>query len=193
MTGATRRRGADLEAAIFAAALDQLGAAGYRRLTMEGVATAARTGKAALYRRWNSKDELLRDALLRELPPPVEPPATGTVRGDVRALLVAFRDTIASCHGAPWQALKEEDAGAVLIRELVKERLVEPIRRYLGEALRAGVERGEVRPRAATRELAELGPAMITYRYMTRREVTPDETIDYIVDEIVLRAVSPPP
>ncbi|MFC0040265.1 TetR/AcrR family transcriptional regulator [Actinomadura rayongensis] len=193
MTGATRRRGADLEAAIFAAALGQLGEVGYRRMTMEGVAFEAGTGKAALYRRWKSKDELLRDALLSELPPPIEPPATGSVREDVRRLLRDFRDTIGSCHGAPVRALQADDEGAVLVRELTRNRTVRPVRHHIHDALKAGVERGEVRPAAATQEVANLGPALILYRFVTEGDFMPDETIDYIVDEIVLRAVTPPP
>ncbi|TDD64977.1 TetR family transcriptional regulator, partial [Actinomadura rubrisoli] len=68
MSTGTRRRGGDLEAAIYEAVFAQLEAVGYRRLTMEGVAAAARTGKAALYRRWPSKDELVTDALKHVLP-----------------------------------------------------------------------------------------------------------------------------
>ncbi|MEV7028182.1 TetR family transcriptional regulator, partial [Kitasatospora sp. NPDC093558] len=57
-----RRRGEVLESAIFGATLQQLVTDGYARLTMEGVAAAAQTGKAALYRRWSSKEELVKDA-----------------------------------------------------------------------------------------------------------------------------------
>jgi len=50
--GTTRRRGAELEAALLDAAWDELQAVGYAGLTMEAVADRAGTSRAVLYRRW---------------------------------------------------------------------------------------------------------------------------------------------
>jgi hypothetical protein len=63
-----RRRGAVLERAILEAALEQLSTVGWNGLTMEGVAAGAQTGKAAVYRRWPSKEDLVADALQAGLP-----------------------------------------------------------------------------------------------------------------------------
>lgn len=63
-----RRRGAALERAILDAALEQLSTVGWNGLTMEGVAAGAQTGKAAVYRRWPSKEDLVADALRAGLP-----------------------------------------------------------------------------------------------------------------------------
>ncbi len=79
----TRRRGEALERAIFAAVIDQLAAVGYAGLTMDGVAAAASTGKAALYRRWPSKAELVADALGHALPAPEDAPDRGNIREDL--------------------------------------------------------------------------------------------------------------
>ena len=65
----TRRRGKQLEDALYDATLAELAAVGYGGLTMEGIAARARTGKAALYRRWSSKHDLVQAALLYALPP----------------------------------------------------------------------------------------------------------------------------
>ncbi|MGQ4357068.1 helix-turn-helix domain-containing protein, partial [Streptomyces drozdowiczii] len=54
-----RRRGSVLERAILEAALEALSTVGWNGLTMEGVAAGAQTGKAAIYRRWSSKEELV--------------------------------------------------------------------------------------------------------------------------------------
>ena len=43
----TRRRGKELEDALYDATLAELAAVGYGGLTMEGIAARARTGKAA--------------------------------------------------------------------------------------------------------------------------------------------------
>ena len=74
-----RRRGAVLERAILDAALEQLSTVGWNGLTMEGVAAGAQTGKAAVYRRWPSKEDLVADALQAGLPRIEEAPDLGSV------------------------------------------------------------------------------------------------------------------
>src|ERR671923_1401817 len=83
----TRRRGETLERAIFDAVLDELQRVGYVGLTMEGVAARAHTGKAALYRRWPRKEDLVVDAIEHALPSPTELPDHGDVRDDLLDLL----------------------------------------------------------------------------------------------------------
>src|SRR5438477_13141160 len=87
LAGPTRRRGVDLETAILDATLDLLATSGVGSLTMEGVAAAAHTGKASVYRRWPSKEDLLVDAMRHGLPPLDEGPDTGSLREDLLALL----------------------------------------------------------------------------------------------------------
>lgn len=86
-----RRRGAELEAALLEAAWDELVEDGFASLTMESVAARAHTGVAVLYRRWANKAELVLAALEHfHETHPVEPPDTGTLRGDLLGLLTAF-------------------------------------------------------------------------------------------------------
>ena len=83
-----RRRGEELEAALLGAAWDELAEAGFAKLTMESVAARARTGVAVLYRRWPNKDELVLAAIANHgSMNPVEIPDTGSLRGDMLALL----------------------------------------------------------------------------------------------------------
>ncbi|MDT4905972.1 MAG: hypothetical protein QOH52_3988, partial [Pseudonocardiales bacterium] len=63
-----RRRGAALEDAIREAAYAELTEVGYTAFSVEAVAARARTGKASIYRRWPTKQELVLDALLVTLP-----------------------------------------------------------------------------------------------------------------------------
>jgi len=84
----TRRRGAELEATILDAAWAELQDVGYARLTMEGVAARARTGKQVLYRRWPNRARLVTAAMRHRFGPLlVETPDTGTLRGDVLSVL----------------------------------------------------------------------------------------------------------
>src|ERR1700730_8016991 len=71
--GRSRRRGEVLERALYEATLAEMAEVGYGRLTMEGIAARAHTGKAALYRRWASKHDLVHAALVFAVPPVPEP------------------------------------------------------------------------------------------------------------------------
>ena len=79
----TRRRGAELEVALLAAARDELTDVGYAALTMEGVAARAKTSRAVLCRRWPNSPELIVAALRHHtVLAPLEVPNTGTLRED---------------------------------------------------------------------------------------------------------------
>lgn len=64
---------------------------GYAALSLEAVAKRAGVGKAALYRRWPSKLAMVADRLC-EVGVEITPlPQTGSLHGDVQALLLGFR------------------------------------------------------------------------------------------------------
>jgi AcrR family transcriptional regulator len=87
----SRRRGPQLESALLNAAWEELVEGGFANLTMESVAARAQTGVAVLYRRWGNKHELVLAAIAHYgQARPVETPDTGSLRGDLLALLTAF-------------------------------------------------------------------------------------------------------
>lgn len=79
-------------AAIAAAALAELVDQGFARVSMEAVARRARVGKSAIYRRWSTKTAMVVDVLVGLSIPQEDPLDTGSLRGDVRALLGASRE-----------------------------------------------------------------------------------------------------
>jgi AcrR family transcriptional regulator len=83
-----------LDAAILDATLAGVAEVGYDRLSMDDVASRAGVGKAAIYRRWPSKAVVVADAIAhwRRRLGPVEPPNTGSLRGDIDALVAATPD-----------------------------------------------------------------------------------------------------
>ena len=86
-----RRRGPQLESALLDAAWNELVEVGFAGLTMESVAARAKTGIAVLYRRWANKDQLVFAAIERYgQAHPVEIPDTGSLRGDLLALLTGM-------------------------------------------------------------------------------------------------------
>jgi AcrR family transcriptional regulator len=187
----TRRRGEALERAIYDAVLDQLQRVGLSGMTMEGVAACARTGKAALYRRWPRKEDLVVDALDRALPSASELPDHGDVREDLLDLLRRMAALLNSPTGCALQALSAEvDKGNPLAR-LVKERVLAPRKELLVTVLRRGVERGQVRPGAVNQLCAEVGPAMVAQRLMTEGGPIPDAFVVSVVDDVVMPMVRP--
>lgn len=83
-----------LDAAILDATLAGVAELGYDRLSMDDVASRAGVGKAAIYRRWPSKPVVVADAIAhwRRRLGPIEPPNTGSLRGDIEALVAAVPD-----------------------------------------------------------------------------------------------------
>ncbi len=92
-----RRRGQQLESALLDAAWDELVEVGFANLTMESVAARAQTGIAVLYRRWANKHELVLAAIAHYgSAHPIEIADTGTLRGDLLALVTAFSEARAT-------------------------------------------------------------------------------------------------
>jgi len=91
-----RRHGKELESALLAAGWEELIEAGYARLTMESIASRARTSEAVLYRRWPNKDQLVLAAIEHHRNAnPVEVPDTGALRSDLLAQLTAISEALA--------------------------------------------------------------------------------------------------
>ncbi|MQS16898.1 TetR/AcrR family transcriptional regulator [Streptomyces kaniharaensis] len=186
-----RRRGEALESAIFEAALRQLITDGYARLTMEGVAAAAQTGKAALYRRWSSKEELVKDALRACLPPARPAPDTGSLRGDLIEVVTRLRTAMFSEPGAAVRAIMGEldHQRAHAFLEIVAARVVEPTTRLIAEVLSRGAARGEVRPGAVTPLVTDVVPALMLYRIKMCGGTSAQLDPEAIVDEVLLPLV----
>ena len=85
-----RKRDETRDGDILDATVEILAEYGYDRMTMDMVAARAKAGKATVYRRWPSKAHMIVDAIARvsrrELDVD-ELPDTGTVRGDLTALI----------------------------------------------------------------------------------------------------------
>ncbi|MFD5235528.1 TetR/AcrR family transcriptional regulator [Streptomyces tendae] len=185
----SRRRGKDLERAIYSAVISQLEDVGYARLTMDRVAVDARTGKAALYRRWPSKAELVVDTLDYALPAPEDAPDTGSVRDDLVEHMRQKAEVLNSSVGRAVQSLLAEiDRDRPLVR-LVQERVFQPRENVFQLILERGVERGEVRSGRLSPLVAELGPAMLVQRFLSDSAPVPDDYLVSVVDELIMPIV----
>src|ERR1700712_4449414 len=75
--------------AITAAVVDVLARLGYSGFTMDEVALAAGVGKAAIYRRWASKIDMLASYTEGSIEGTLDVSDTGSLRGDLMALLTS--------------------------------------------------------------------------------------------------------
>lgn len=193
-----RRRGLRLEEEIREAVFAELADVGYSRLTMQGVARRAGTGKAPLYRRWANKDELIL-AVLAHRPPGLddEPVDTGELRCDLIALLTQMSTAMAQPVGRALFALIVELIGErprnpALVKQVI-DTVQEPRLDAIMTALRRAARRGEIRPGAATELLARVGPALIIHQQLhDGRLPTPAEIAD-IVDTVIIPALGAAP
>jgi AcrR family transcriptional regulator len=175
----TRRRGAVLEDAILDAAWDELAAVGHAQVTMAGTAARAGTNKAALYRRWPNRTELLAAAIDRRVVPLGASPAdTGSLRGDVIAVLQAVNRR---SHAA--QAVPDPDGEltAYLRRRATAEGFEQ-----MNLVLCRARQRREVGPGRVSAQVARLPVNVLHSELCLSTAPIPDQAITEIVDELFM-------
>ncbi len=183
-----RPRSARAHASILRAALELLAEVGYRGLSMEAVAARAGVGKATIYRRWRSKDELLKEAIA-SLNADFEYVDTGSLQSDLEALIAL---------GAPGAMQVMPQLLGELMRqpelhELFRANLIEPRRAIARQALEAAQRRGEL-ARGVDLELVVdmlIGP--LFYRALRQRALAPaavQATAEQVL-ELLLRGIAP--
>ncbi|MFE9992689.1 TetR/AcrR family transcriptional regulator [Streptomyces sp. NPDC005381] len=183
-----RRRGAVLERAILEAALEQLGTVGWNGLTMEGVAARAQTGKAAVYRRWPSKEDLVADALQAGLPNLTEAPDLGSVREDLLELCRRVREAMFSQPGFALRSVLHECdvTQAERFNRVILGGVVEPTMRLLRAVIHRGIARGEVRADADNPYVFDVIPAMMMYRSKVCASEWSDQDLQGMIDQLMV-------
>jgi AcrR family transcriptional regulator len=186
-----RRRGEELEAALLEAAWEELAEVGFAKLTMESVAARAKTGVAVLYRRWPNKDDLVIAAIRHYgTTRPVDIPDTGSLRGDMFALIGSVNDA----RGSFIVIVPATFAGLLSNSKLtpgeVRDRILGDRPIWSHEIFRRAHERGEL-------DLDTVPPAILTMPFdlmrhdmlMTLKPMGPDR-ITEIVDDLFLPLVA---
>jgi AcrR family transcriptional regulator len=188
---ATRRRGRELEDALLAAAWAQLVAGGYGSFTIEAVAARAVTSKPVIYRRWPNRQALVTAAVQHFFALGSQPvPDTGTLRGDVIALLTQANESrmaMAAVLSVQLSAYYQETGTTPAD---LREQLLAEHPAAMDTFVARAVDRGEVTAAPLTPRMISLPFDLVRHEVLMTFKPVAAETILEIVDDIFLPLVS---
>ena len=87
------------------------------------------------------------------------------------------------------RAIKCEAAADPELARAIDERFQAPRRQAILDLLQRGVERGEVRPEAVCRLVADVMPAVLTHRLILQREPVTEQDLTEIMDQVIIPLV----
>ncbi|MFB7631172.1 TetR/AcrR family transcriptional regulator [Streptomyces sp. NPDC056149] len=174
------------------ATLEELSETGYAALTMERVATRARTGKAALYRRWSNRAELVVDACALAGFSQIEMPNTGALREDVIALMRQIAAKMTSPLGGILRGLLAEMTRDPEFAALIRKRLHTAGPASLRNILERAVERGEIEAWILDSRRATVATDLLRNEFLIFGTPVTDDAITDIVDNVYLPLVRRP-
>jgi len=188
----TRRHGEVLVDAILQAAWDELSEVGYAHLTMGGVASRARTNKAAMYRRWSNKAKLVVAAVHKYVLSPTNGvPDTGDLSNDVFILLRRIAKPMQTIGAETIHGLMV-DLGKDLISsmpQIMHQGPESKLTKAMMMILKNAELRGEVNLGKISSRIISLPLDLLRYEILTTHEPTSDKTINEIIEDIFIPLV----
>jgi AcrR family transcriptional regulator len=181
-----RPRDASRDDALREAALAVLADVGYRALTMDAVAARAKAGKATIYRRWDSKLDLVIDACNQLVRRSIPAPDTGSLASDLRQFLLAFARFLSGPAGRAAQTLVGELAHEPELAEAFRGGFLRSQRDVLRGVLDHAATRGELAEDAPKSMAVELAGAALTYRLMLTGDPLDAPFVDRLVDQVLV-------
>jgi AcrR family transcriptional regulator len=185
-------RSARVREAVLDATIEAIVAGGYAGLTIDDVARRAGVHKTTLYRRWATREAMVLDALLARSATHVAVPDTGTLRGDLVALLRAVAANITSREGrALVMALLLETRGVPGL-DALRQEFWSTRFELVAAVVERAIERGELEGTVDAALLVELAIAPLYLRVLVTGEEIDDAFVVAVADHVMTGAGAPP-
>src|SRR5580692_8585188 len=178
---------------VLTATLDLLTEAGLGGLTIDDVSKRSGVAKTTIYRHWPNRNALIVDACLRMTDGDDEPPDTGSLEGDVRAILTNLAELLVT---ARWSSILPSIVDAAERDPEIAE-VHSRLQRWHAAPLRAVLERaalrGEIPPEADLSAIAAALRGPLYFRRWFTREPINDSFVDLIVGSVLACLRRDPP
>jgi AcrR family transcriptional regulator len=184
-----RPRDPSRDSVIRAAILRLLADVGYGALTMDAVASEAGVGKATIYRRWRTKQDLVVDTISDLNRAEATPPDTGSLEGDLRLMLRSLVSVITGPTGAATLSLLSTVPRQPALAEAFRDGPLAVWRHAFEQIWARAEQRGEVRPGIAGSVPAETTSALLVQRWLLTGEPVDEAYADEVLDTVVLPLV----
>ncbi|MBA2438775.1 MAG: TetR/AcrR family transcriptional regulator [Acidimicrobiia bacterium] len=185
-----RPRNPELDATILQATMELLCEAGFTGTTVEAVAERAGVGKATIYRRWATREDLLL-AAGGEMGPCPGDPDCGNLRDDLIVLLGGLVSMMTETPvGALLPATVDEAARNPAMRTRL-DAFVAERRAPVRTALRRAADRGELRAGVDHELLVDLMAGPVFTRLLLTGAALDDGVAECIVDLVLEGALQP--
>ena len=180
-----RPRDRTLDARILDQVLALLASHGYAGLTLDELAARSGVAKTTILRRWPSKAAVAAAGVERLALQSVDVPDSGTLRGDLHALLHAAVDTFARGHGQFVPRLLREAGHHPEITDLLFT-VIHTRRQAYRRVLALAIARGELAPTGDQELLIDLLIGPIWTRLLITRDPITSEYVDSVVETVLV-------
>jgi AcrR family transcriptional regulator len=185
-SGRGRPRDASRDDALRQAALEVMAEVGYRALTMDAVAARARAGKATIYRRWDSKLDLVIDTCNHLASGNIPSPNTGAVRTDLVEFTEQFVVFLTGPVGKAAQALVGELPHEPELAAAFRSTFLVAQQDMLRDVLVRGRARGEIGTETPLTLIMEITAGVLMYRLMLAGDEPDDSFATRLVEQALL-------
>ncbi|UQA60552.1 TetR/AcrR family transcriptional regulator [Polyangium aurulentum] len=173
-------------AAVLSATHEELGRVGYGALRVEDVAARSGVAKTTIYRRWPTKAELVA-ASLRAANEEQEPPDTGSLRGDLLAVLMSAVRTCRTPTGRGVVRMLQTELADPEV-EAIARALRDRNRRRHKALVERGIARGELPADVSTELILDLIFGGIHGRLIHRGEDVSEDYAAAMIDTVLAGA-----
>jgi len=181
-----RPRDPSRDGVIRAAILRLLAEVGYGSLTMDAVASEAGVGKATIYRRWRTKQDLVVDTISDLNRAEAEVVDTGSLEGDLRAMMHQMVSMIDGPTGAATLSLLSTIPHQPALAQAFQDGPLAVWRKAFEELWARAEARGEAPSGLATSVVAETTSALMVQRWLLTGRPVDTAYADEVLDTIVL-------